>query len=89
MSYAAALLRDLQVVGEIRKRVNILPLGSGALAGTPFAIDRHQLASSLGFDSVTINSMDATGNRDFISQLHLIFVQNLVLNRVCSGGHTH
>lgn len=50
------------------KIINIMPLGSGALAGNPFNVDRVSLASSLGFDSVTQNSMQAVGDRDFIGE---------------------
>ena len=68
MSYGVAFLRDLEVLSQIRKRVNVLPLGSGALAGTPFQIDREALAKGLNFDVISPNSMDATGNRDFIGK---------------------
>lgn len=46
-----------------------MPLGSGALAGNPFPIDRTVLAYSLGFDGVTQNSMQAVGDRDFVGRL--------------------
>lgn len=68
MSYAVALQRDLKVLNQIKERVNVLPLGSGALAGNPFQINRSKLAEKLGFDSFTLNSMDATGSRDFVSE---------------------
>ena len=68
MSYATAFLRDLEVLSQIRERINVLPLGSGALAGTPFKIDREVLARNLGFNSITLNSMDATGSRDFVGK---------------------
>lgn len=55
------------------KNLNTLPLGSGALAGNPFNIDRNALASALGFDSVTENSMQAVGDRDFIGKALLNF----------------
>ena len=66
MSYAAAFLRDMEILHEIKNRVNVLPLGSGALAGNPFQIDRNRLAEDLGFESISLNSMDATGSRDFV-----------------------
>ncbi len=58
--------RDRQRLAEIRPRVNVCPLGSGALAGTPFGIDRAALAADLGFDAVSPNSLDAVSDRDFV-----------------------
>uniref|UniRef100_A0A8C6L898 Argininosuccinate lyase n=1 Tax=Nothobranchius furzeri TaxID=105023 RepID=A0A8C6L898_NOTFU len=66
LSHAVALSRDVERLLEIKKRVNVLPLGSGAIAGTPFDIDRELLRKELGFDGISLNSMDATGQRDFI-----------------------
>ena len=51
---------------QIRARVNVMPLGSGALAGNPFAIDRAYLAQLLEFDSISPNSLLAVGDRDFV-----------------------
>ncbi|XP_007553683.1 argininosuccinate lyase [Poecilia formosa] len=68
LSYAVVLSRDVERLLEIKKRTNILPLGSGAIAGTPFDIDRELLRTELGFDSVSLNSMDATGQRDFVAE---------------------
>ncbi|XP_043996069.1 argininosuccinate lyase [Gambusia affinis] len=68
LSYAVALSRDVERLLEIKKRTNILPLGSGAIAGTPFDIDRELLRTELGFDSISLNSMDATGQRDFVAE---------------------
>lgn len=48
--------------------MNIMPLGSGALAGIPFSINRSLLAKELGFTKFTYNSMNAVGNRDFIGK---------------------
>lgn len=62
--------RDVERLLEVRKRVNILPLGSGAIAGNPFGIDRHFLATELGFDEITENSMHAVGDRDFIGMFY-------------------
>lgn len=53
-------------LADIMKLINIMPLGSGALAGNPFNIDRIRLAKTLGFQDVTQNSMQAVGDRDFI-----------------------
>uniref|UniRef100_A0A6Q2XD20 Argininosuccinate lyase n=1 Tax=Esox lucius TaxID=8010 RepID=A0A6Q2XD20_ESOLU len=68
LSHAVALSRDLERLHEIRRRVNVLPLGSGAIAGTPFNIDRELLRQELAFDDISINSMDATGQRDFVAE---------------------
>jgi argininosuccinate lyase len=51
------------------ERVDVLPLGSGAIAGNPFNIDREKLAEILGFKSVTMNSMNAVADRDFVGKL--------------------
>ncbi|XP_048839183.1 argininosuccinate lyase isoform X2 [Brienomyrus brachyistius] len=67
-AHAVALSRDTDHLVEIRRRVNILPLGSGAIAGNPFKIDRELLRKELSFDDVSINSMDAIGQRDFVAE---------------------
>ena len=80
LSYYQMLSRDRQRLKEIRSRVNLLPLGSGALAGTNFPVDREWMAIELGFDGVTRNSLDAVSDRDYmieftnaaaISMMHL------------------
>ena len=68
LSHAAAWQRDDQRLGDMIKRVNVMPLGSGALAGNPFGIDRQLLAKDLGFDGVCPNSMDAVSDRDYIAE---------------------
>jgi argininosuccinate lyase len=65
LAYFEMLQRDWERLGEIYKRVNISPLGSGALAGTTFPIDRHYTASLLGFGGVYSNSLDGVSDRDF------------------------
>ncbi len=65
LAYFEMLSRDRERLSEIRKRVNIMPLGSGALAGASFAIDRNAVAEELGFDGVSRNSVDAVSDRDF------------------------
>jgi argininosuccinate lyase len=65
LAYFEMLARDRERLAETRRRVNVLPLGSAALAGTSFNIDREALAASLGFDSITRNSLDAVSDRDF------------------------
>ncbi|KFV69486.1 Argininosuccinate lyase, partial [Dryobates pubescens] len=66
LSHAVALTRDSERMIEIKKRINVLPLGSGALAGNPVEIDRELLRSELDFASISLNSMDAVSERDFV-----------------------
>lgn len=68
LSHAWAWQRDAQRLADVRGRVNVLPLGSGALAGNPFPIDRHFLAQELGFQAITPNSLDGVSDRDFIAE---------------------
>ncbi|XP_066599605.1 argininosuccinate lyase [Prorops nasuta] len=68
LSYAWYLKSDAEKLQQIKKSVNVLPLGSGAIAGNPFEIDREFLAVVLGFSSVSQNSMHAVGDRDFIAE---------------------
>ena len=65
LAYFEMLARDRERLGETRTRVNVMPLGSAALAGTSFPIDREALARSLGFTAVSRNSLDAVSDRDF------------------------
>jgi len=65
LAYFQMAQRDWQRLGEIRARTNISPLGSGALAGTTFPIDRHYSAELLGFEGVYANSLDGVSDRDF------------------------
>ncbi|MBB5022360.1 argininosuccinate lyase [Desulfurispira natronophila] len=64
LAYFEMFDRDAQRFDEILSRVNILPLGAGALAGTTFNIDRHWVAQELGFDGVSRNSLDTVSDRD-------------------------
>ncbi|MED4780435.1 argininosuccinate lyase [Brevibacillus choshinensis] len=66
MAYVSMLQRDIERMTETWNRVNVLPLGAGALAGTTFPIDRTFVAELLQFDGVYQNSMDAVSDRDFI-----------------------
>jgi argininosuccinate lyase len=65
LAYFEMLVRDRERLAEVRKRVNVLPLGSAALAGTSFPIDREAVARELEFDGVSRNSIDAVSDRDF------------------------
>jgi argininosuccinate lyase len=59
------LARDAERLADCRKRVNRLPLGAAALAGTSYPIDRARVAAELGFEALCTNSLDAVGDRDF------------------------
>ncbi len=65
LAYDAMLARDAERLVDCRRRVNRLPLGSAALAGTGFAIDRERVARELGFEGLCPNSLDAVSDRDF------------------------
>jgi argininosuccinate lyase len=65
LAYFEMFLRDWERFEEARRHANILPLGSGALAGSGFPFDREAIASDLGFEGITRNSMDVSGDRDF------------------------
>ncbi|HDR1104794.1 TPA: argininosuccinate lyase [Pasteurella multocida] len=69
MAYVEMLDRDYSRLTDAYQRMNICPLGSGALAGTAYAIDREQLALDLGFDVATRNSLDSVSDRDHIVEL--------------------
>ena len=89
MAYDAMLSRDAERFGDCRVRVNRLPLGSAALAGTSFPIERDRVARELGFDGLCENSLDAVSDRDFtiefaaaaaLTMMHLSrFAEELVL----------
>ncbi len=75
LTYVEMLLRDASRLADCRRRLNVCPLGSGAIAGATLPLDRNALASDLNFDGPTANSMDATSDRDFA----LEFVSSLSL----------
>ena len=68
LAYGEMVLRDRDRFRDCRRRVNVLPLGSGALAGSPYPLDREMVARELGFDAVSRNSLDATADRDFVAE---------------------
>lgn len=68
LSHYWSLQRDQERLNDLTARVSVLPLGSGALAGAPFEIDRAALAKALGFAKVSQNSMDAVSDRDFAAE---------------------
>ena len=73
LAYVEMFSRDYQRLADCRKRVNLCPLGSGAVAGATLSLDRDAMAADLGFDGPTANSIDATSGRDFVVE----FVQTL------------
>ena len=66
LAYVEMFLRDADRLADCRKRLNVCPLGSGAVAGATLPLDRASMADSLGFDAPTGNSIDATSDRDFV-----------------------
>jgi len=69
MAYFQMFRRDIERLADCYKRVNIMPLGSGALASTTYPIDRMMVAEELGFDGITENSLDGVSDRDFAIEL--------------------
>ncbi|PYT12942.1 MAG: argininosuccinate lyase, partial [Acidobacteria bacterium] len=83
LAYFEMFSRDFERLQETRRRVDLMPLGSGALAGTGFPVDREAIARDLGFAGVTRNSMDVSGDRDFVLDfLHAAAVTMLHLSRL-------
>ncbi|MCH5583748.1 argininosuccinate lyase [Shimazuella sp. AN120528] len=84
LAYVNMLQRDFERIQDNWKRINILPLGAGALAGTTFPIDREYVAGILHFDDVYRNSMDAVSDRDFLAEfLFQASLQAMHLSRLC------
>ena len=69
MAYYEMFRRDGERLNDCRGRINVMPLGSGALAGTTYPLDREFVAEQLGFDGVTRNSLDGVSDRDFVCEL--------------------
>jgi argininosuccinate lyase len=65
LAYVEMFARDGERLNDVRKRVNRLPLGAAALAGTSYPLDRERVAKMLGFDGLCMNSLDAVSDRDF------------------------
>ena len=83
LAYFEMFARDWERFGEARRRANVLPLGSGALAGSGFAFDREAIAKDLGFDAITRNSMDVSADRDFaLDFLYAASVTTIHLSRL-------
>src|SRR6266702_2415173 len=69
LAYVEMAARDRGRFGDAAKRLNESPLGAAALAGTPYPIDRHMTAQTLGFDRPMANSLDAVSDRDFVLEV--------------------
>lgn len=69
LAYGAMFSRDLERLADVKSRMNVLPLGSGALAGTTYPLDRDRVAELLGFDRPCPNSLDGVSDRDFCMEL--------------------
>ncbi len=84
LAWFEMLLRDRDRLRDCRRRVNQLPLGAAALAGTTFPIDRHFVAQELGFEGVAANSLDAVSDRDFAVEFVAVAAMTLMhLSRWC------
>jgi argininosuccinate lyase len=70
LAYFEMLQRDVERFKQCRERADVMPLGSGALAGVPYPIDREFLAKELGFSRISANSIDAVSDRDFVVDYH-------------------
>jgi argininosuccinate lyase len=77
LAYFEMFARDLERLQQARARVNVLPLGSGALAGSGFPFDREAIARELGFDAVSNNSMDVAADRDWA--LDFLYAASMIL----------
>lgn len=85
LCYEQKLLRDIERFNQSLQRINVLPLGSGALAGTSYPIDRNFLAKELGFQTISENSIDAVSDRDFVLEcLFNISLLNIHLSQWAS-----
>ena len=96
LAYCQMFYRDMERLRDCRRRVNVMPLGAGALAGTTFPLDREFVAKELGFDTITENSLDAVSDRDFaveftaaasLVMVHLSrFCEEIILWSTCEFG---
>jgi argininosuccinate lyase len=84
LAYVEMLERDAGRLADAAKRANVLPLGSGALAGSTIVLDRAFMAKQLGFDGISQNSMDAVSDRDFACEfLSACAITGMHLSRLC------
>lgn len=99
LAYVSMLRRDLSRLNDCDRRLNLCPLGSGAVAGATLPLDRALMAAELGFDAPTANSMDATSDRDFVLEflqalsqiaLHISrFAEEITLYSTAEFGFVH
>ena len=82
------LQRDFERLADCRKRVNIMPLGAAALAGTTYPIDREMTAELLGFDRPSYNSLDSVSDRDFAIEF-CAFASLVMMHLSALFGRTH
>ena len=84
MAYFQMFRRDIERLNDCYRRIDVMPLGSGALAGTSYRLDRRMVADELGFSSITENSMDAVSDRDFVIELaSVLSIIMMHLSRFC------
>ncbi len=84
LAYCEMLLRDVSRFEDAQKRMDVLPLGAGALAGTTYPLDRQRTAELLGFSQVSRNSLDAVSDRDFCAELAFCAALTMThLSRLC------
>ena len=84
MAYFEMFKRDFLRLEDCRRRTNVMPLGSGALAGTTYPLDRESVAEELGFAEVTMNSLDGVSDRDFVIELaSCLSILMMHLSRFC------
>jgi argininosuccinate lyase len=83
-TYICMFKRDVTRIEELKKRINICPLGSGALSGTSYSIDRFFVAQELGFDAPCSNAMDGVSDRDYIIEtIQLISIIGVHISKLC------
>ncbi len=84
LAYCEMLLRDLERFADAEKRMDVMPLGSGALAGTTYPLNRQMTADLLGFSAVSQNSLDGVADRDFCAEIAFAVSMTMVhLSRFC------
>ncbi len=84
LAYCEMFKRDIARLDDTYKRTNVMPLGSGALAGTTYPLDRQYVCDQLGFDSITLDSMDGVSDRDFcVELLSCLSMVMMHLSRFC------
>ncbi|MDY5627389.1 MAG: argininosuccinate lyase [Clostridia bacterium] len=83
-AYTQMFKRDIMRLCDCRKRINVMPLGSGALAATTYPFDREFVARELGFDEITYNSLDGVSDRDFVIEMSgALSIVMMHLSRFC------